>query len=82
MGHVTVGERVRVLPDDLRVGDVLPDPHFSGRGGIVTKVVSTWYGCSVYYQHDGSTCVSAVFDEEWAGMQAGQYIHAGIEVQR
>lgn len=74
--------RMRVAPSDLQVGDVLPDPHFSGRPGKVLTVTQTWYGCAVSYEYDGGKCASAVFDHDVPSPPAVRPIRAGIEVER
>jgi hypothetical protein len=74
--------RQRIGADDVRVGDVLPDPHFSGLPGRVTRVTPTWYGASIAYEYDGHTCVSAVFNED-VELEPGQSIRVrGIVVER
>jgi hypothetical protein len=70
------------MPGELRAGDVLPDPHFSGRPGRVLEVAPTWYGASIRYEYDGKTCVSAVFDHDVSSPPAERPIQAGIEVER
>lgn len=70
------------MPTDLRVGDVLADPHLSGRPGRVTEVTRTWYGASIRYEYDGQTCASAVFDHDVAAPPAVAPIRAGVEVER
>lgn len=74
--------RVWVAPSELCAGDVLPDPHFSGRPGRVLSVVPTWYGCVVRYEYDGQVCASSVFDEPVSSPPAVRPIRAGIEVER
>lgn len=82
MEEMAAMTRVRIPPSELREGDVLPDPHFSGKQGRVIAVTQTWYGAAVRYEYDGHTCVSAVFDENVPSPPAVVPILWGIEVER
>jgi hypothetical protein len=73
--------RVRVMPDEVRVGDVLPDPHFEGTAGKVVEIVPTPYGCSIKYEYGGGLCGSGVFFDGITDA-AGRYRPPGIEVER
>jgi hypothetical protein len=77
-----MGVRKWITPSELRVGDVLPDPHLSGKPGRVLTVVPTWYGCAITYEYDGGKCGSAVWDQDVSSPPAVRPLRAGIEVER
>lgn len=58
-----------IAVSEVEVGDVLPDPHFSGKPGKVTRVTPTWYGVAISYEYDGRSCASAVFDRGAASIE-------------
>lgn len=74
--------RLRIDPSEIEVGDVLPDPHLSGRPGKIIRVTETWYGAAIRYEYDGHICASAVFDHDVDSPPAVAPIRAGIEVER